>query len=247
MQAQTPKKAIRYFVIDDEDRVIQTLVKALNITRGFQFMGKANSGEEAIERLQHKPVDIILLDVEFGGRGDINGIETAEVLLDRFMKKPQNERPHIVLMTKHNDSSTKRAADKLEISLIGKSVNDEKLINYLELIYEDGARFSSSNPQAPPTPERTQGLNFVIQQRLDDEQIQIACLIREGLSSTQIQSELSLDDHVVENRKTAIFKALKPLMLNGKMNVAILSALMERSGLCSPLELNDIEQLLKGY
>ena len=161
------------------------------------------------------------------------------------MQRPIHQRPHIVLMTKHNDNNTKKAADKLDISLIGKSVSDEKLINYLSLIHEDGARISNSNPKAPPVPERTQGLNLVIQELLTAQQIKIATMTRDGYSATEIQAQLKLKRHVVENEKTRIFNTLRQLMANGRMNIAVLSAVMERSGLCEPLALNSWEQVFK--
>lgn len=252
-------KLIKIFIVDDEKMVVERLKEMLPSSEGFDYVGSADSGERAIEMLKNKPVDIVLMDQDFGVRGDLSGIQAGEKLCEIFFKYPKNKRPNLVFITKHNDYNITNAASQLKASLIGKSVERNRLIMYLKMIHEDGARIENPDPKGPPSPDRTQGLGIAIQQLLKDEDkneaegekkkkidlMAIAKKIRRGLTSPQIQKELGYSRDDVENGKRKIYRLLSPLLVSEEMNISVLSVLMERSGLCPPLQLNDINKVLK--
>ena len=80
------------FVIDDETLAVNRMATMLESIPGCRFIGCANSGIEAIEKVQHLNVDLILMDIHLS---DINGIKLAQQI--RTMPNP----PAIVIVTAH--------------------------------------------------------------------------------------------------------------------------------------------------
>ncbi len=63
-------------VVDDED-VMRDVLESLLIDEGYQ-VEMARTGEEGLDKFQHKPFDVVLLDVSMPG---IGGLRTLEELL----------------------------------------------------------------------------------------------------------------------------------------------------------------------
>lgn len=75
-------KKIRFFIVDDHDMIIDGLRKLLSDSPQLEFAGRANSGEQLLERLPqlHQRIDLILMDIEMPGgmNGHAATIEVKE-------------------------------------------------------------------------------------------------------------------------------------------------------------------------
>src|SRR5437762_8696200 len=69
----------RLLVVDDDPNVARTLVELL-AAHGYSAE-RAASGEEALDRLQHGGIDLVVLDVRLPG---MNGFEACERIRERF-------------------------------------------------------------------------------------------------------------------------------------------------------------------
>ncbi len=77
-------------IVDDEQEFLEVTLKRLE-RRGLKVTG-AESGEKALEILEHSPIDVVLLDVKMKG---MDGIETLRRIREM---KPSVE---VVLLTGH--------------------------------------------------------------------------------------------------------------------------------------------------
>jgi DNA-binding NarL/FixJ family response regulator len=68
---------VRVLAVDDQAIFLRALRQLIRATPGFEQVGEASSGEEAIERVGELRPDLILLDVRMPG---IDGVETARRL-----------------------------------------------------------------------------------------------------------------------------------------------------------------------
>ena len=82
----------KVMLVDDEKDFLETLCKRL--TKRKLDVISANSGQEAIEKIQEFPVDVVVLDVRMPG---MNGIETLKEI-KRI--KPSVE---VIMLTAHAD------------------------------------------------------------------------------------------------------------------------------------------------
>ncbi|MDZ7801033.1 MAG: response regulator transcription factor [Trueperaceae bacterium] len=71
------KKPLRLFVVDDHAIVRAGVCMLLDARDGFEVVGEADSGEEALRAAPELAPDVVVLDLSLPG---INGIETARRL-----------------------------------------------------------------------------------------------------------------------------------------------------------------------
>jgi len=71
---RTPK----VLVVDDEERFRTTLAKMLT-AQGLEVLTAAG-GEEALEKLQARPCDVVLLDIRMPGMGGIKALSAIKEL-----------------------------------------------------------------------------------------------------------------------------------------------------------------------
>lgn len=228
---------IKVFVVDDDNLTIDLLVQPFQESGFIDFVGRANSGEECLVILKNKPVDLILMDINMPG---IDGIETAEKLLARKTE----DAPKLIFLTVYGDFSYAQKAFDLKASLLGKNIGIEYLLSSIERAFA-GEIIINPNPKGIVKEDSDAKLKFVLNKLLNEEQRQIACMIRNGQTADQIAQTLAVKKDYVNNQKKEIYRKLKPL--HQEMNAAFLGALMERSGLCKPLALEDLDRLLPRF
>ncbi|MEO1257601.1 MAG: response regulator transcription factor [Bacteroidota bacterium] len=238
---------IKVLVVDDDNLTIDLLLKPFKESGFITFAGRANTGEKCIEMLEKKDnVDLILMDINMPGK---NGIKTAEEL--RKMKK--DKAPKIVFLTVHSDFSFAQKAFDMRASLLGKNIGIDYLLSTLKRVMM-GEIVINPNPNGIPLEDNNAKLKFILKKLLNTEQIKIACMVRDGKTTDEIVSELLKDlenktamelkkvKYHVDNQKKEIYKLLRPIKKN--INAASLGAIMERSGLCGPLEFEDLDEFL---
>lgn len=72
---------VKVFVVEDESIVSKDIQNSL-VKIGYEVVGSSATGEKAIEDIQNSSPDIILMDIML--KGEINGIETAEIVRNNF-------------------------------------------------------------------------------------------------------------------------------------------------------------------
>ena len=103
--------SVRVFVVDDTAHVRKMLVQMLELS-GFDVVGQASSGEEAIEAIQDVDPQVVVVDYKMPG---LDGIATA--------RRIKSHRPDqaIILYTAYLDGSLQDEAAAAGVSLcVGK-------------------------------------------------------------------------------------------------------------------------------
>ena len=74
-------KKIKIFITEDEFIVSQNLRNKLTLL-GYDVVGTASSGEEALEKIAANVPDLILMDIMLSGK--LDGIETAKIIKENY-------------------------------------------------------------------------------------------------------------------------------------------------------------------
>jgi CheY-like chemotaxis protein len=73
-------RAVRVLTVDDQAVFRRIADDVIAATQGFEAVGEAGGGDEALEAVQRLAPDLVLLDVRMPG---VDGIEVARRLVER--------------------------------------------------------------------------------------------------------------------------------------------------------------------
>lgn len=93
--------AVRILTVDDNSQFLKVLTGFLAKYSGLQVVGAAQSGYEALARIEQLRPDLVLIDLAMPG---LNGLETT-----RRIKK-QAATPRVLILTMHDDLEYQHAA-----------------------------------------------------------------------------------------------------------------------------------------
>lgn len=109
-----------------EDNLLLSIVEERMVKKlGFEVVGKAMSGEEALAKINKVRPEILIMDIQLAGT--LDGIETVQQI-----RKDKNDIP-VVFLSGNNDSNLLEKAKKLNcIDFLIKPVTASILLEPLE-------------------------------------------------------------------------------------------------------------------
>ncbi|MGZ7096698.1 MAG: response regulator [Methanobacterium sp.] len=114
---------IKILVVEDENLIALDLGYTLE-ELGFNFIGAACEGKEAIKKAKELKPDLILMDIKLNG--EMDGIETAEEI-NSLLGIP------IIYLSANNDSDTrKKIKSTNNFGLLSKPVDNLELKSTIE-------------------------------------------------------------------------------------------------------------------
>jgi putative two-component system response regulator len=126
--------AIRIMVVDDEPPIREVFRMALEHT-GY-FCEVAENGNDALEKLKHSPIDVVITDIQMPG---INGIELVKLIRERYDTD-------VIVMTGHVEDFTYDTIIELGArDFIHKPVRLTELLVRLKRVLNERALLSERN------------------------------------------------------------------------------------------------------
>ena len=119
--------AVRVLVVDDQVPFRRAATAVCAMTAGFEVVGEAESGEEAVEIAAQTHPDVVLMDINLPG---INGIEACRQIL------ATQDAIVILLSTYSRDDLPSDAQDSGALAYVHK---EELTPNVLEDLWRDRA------------------------------------------------------------------------------------------------------------
>ncbi len=117
---------IRTLIVDDEPLAREGLRMLVEPDSGFQIIGEAGNGEEAIELIRREKPDLVFLDIQMPG---LSGFDVLKALSDETL-------PMIVFVTAY-DSYAIRAFEVHAVDYVLKPVDPARLQTTLDRIKSD--------------------------------------------------------------------------------------------------------------
>lgn len=142
----------RILIVEDEAVTSVMLEKTLK-ELGYEVVGSAFDGKEAIELAKEKHPDLILMDIRI--QGDMDGIETAQQIYQQL------NIPSIYL-TAHSDQETiKRAVESGPFGYLIKPFKERELYSNIEMVAHKHKLYRTTTARSEPEepivpPERKQ-------------------------------------------------------------------------------------------
>ena len=193
---------IQVMICDDQEVVCQGLNAILSTADNLQVSGIANNGQEALELLEKKSADVVLMDLKMPV---MNGIHATREIKEKY---PQVR--VLILTTYDADAWLFDAIRNGADGYLLKDTSREMLIQAIEEIAEGktpvdskvaGRLFSQLSTHALPG-DSTIGKNLVERER------EILKLIAQGMTNAEIAHSLFLSEGTVRNYVSAILEKL---------------------------------------
>jgi DNA-binding NarL/FixJ family response regulator len=113
-------------LVADDNSAIRFLIRSLIEHAGFQVVGEAENGIQALERAKRFHPDLILLDLSMPS---VNGAEAASVLKQLMPQVP------IVLFTLHEEKAGRALAMRIGVDLfLGKDAGLAHLVEAMRVL-----------------------------------------------------------------------------------------------------------------
>ncbi|MBN1581401.1 MAG: response regulator [Anaerolineae bacterium] len=124
---ESSAKASRRILVVEDARLVAVRLERTLIELGYDVVDAVASGEEALQAVSERRPDLILMDVHLAG--DIDGVETAAQIRDRFGL------PVIYLTVDASDAALQRAKLTAPYSYLIKPVQDRELHAAIEMAF----------------------------------------------------------------------------------------------------------------
>jgi two-component system nitrate/nitrite response regulator NarL len=190
--------AIKIVLADNHRLFIDGLRNLLSDEADMEILDFAFDGKELLNLLKLVHPDLILLDINMPG---LDGFETSKRIKASF--------PHIriILLTSYdNELFFKKAKDIGVNGYLLKDCSKEELLDCIRIVYSnENIFFLQDDPKKQTSNEIDR--NFVNQFRITEREIEIAELLKEGLTNYQVADRLNISVHTVEtHRKNVMHK-----------------------------------------
>jgi DNA-binding NarL/FixJ family response regulator len=190
---------IRLMLADDHRMLREGLRRSMT-EEGFQVVGEAGDGEEAVRLAAELQPDVILMDVSMP---DVDGVEATRRIRDII---PETR---VIMLTMHPDPDVVAAA--LRAGAAGYLVTDcstEEIAEAVRLAASDDAAMSadvaaSMLDEVRRLPEEADEDRIVTKR--EEEVLQ---LIADGCSTTEVAEQLFISQKTVKNHLASIYQKL---------------------------------------
>lgn len=218
----------RVLVVDDQFLIRAGLIGLLNAAPGFEVVGGAEDGEEAVRLAARTRPDVILMDIRMPG---MNGIEATK----RIIADAADPAPRVLVLTTFDlDEYVYEALRAGASGFLLKDSGPERLLaavaavgggdavfapSVTRRLIEAFARHGGSTSRAQPPPDLD---------ALTSREAEVLKLTARGLSNSEIADRLSISEATV---KTHLNRVLTKLDLNSRAQAVVIAY---ETGLVSP-------------
>jgi DNA-binding NarL/FixJ family response regulator len=185
---------IKVLLADDHQIVLDGLKVLLQEESHIDLVGEANTGKQALQIMETKPVDIAVLDVEMP---EMDGIDTSIAIQNQF---PNTK---ILILTMYNDQAFIRKLIEIGASgYILKNKGKEELVEAINDISEGKTYFGRE-----VTNTLISGIQTIVKNKpekdvpLTKREVDVIKLIADGKSTPQIADELFIAHSTVETHR----------------------------------------------
>ena len=199
---------ITVFNADDHPILKKGVTDLVLQTEGLKWIGSADNGKEALEKIRTLKPDVAILDIEMPNH---SGLEVVKILSE------ENLKTKFILLTLFKDESFFQNA--LDIGVSGyllKESSEKEIIDCIHSVYSGRPYVNPSLTHLLYTKKRKEDSPI---QKLSDHERNILKLIALKKTSAEIADMLFISPKTVANHRNNISKKLQ---LDGKQNALLL-------------------------
>lgn len=191
----------KILVVDDHDLVRMGIVRMLADIEGYQVVGDARSGEEAVIKARALLPDVVLMDVKMPGMG---GLEATKKLLSA------NSAIKIIAVTACDDDMyPTRLMQAGAVGYVTKGAEFSEIVNAINKVIRGDLYMSNSIAQQLALKNFSGSANQATPfEKLSQRELQTAMLIANGQKVMDIANTFCVSPKTVNSYRYRIFEKL---------------------------------------
>ncbi len=208
---------IRLALVEDVQMVRSGIVKILAELPGCEFVFDAVNGQDFLDQLATKPIDVVLLDIEMPV---LNGIKTLEIL------KKQESKVKVIMLTMHKDLDIAfEVLSKGADAYLLKESSNREMLEAISTVYADGKYSNHFMNEAI--------INSIATERkvktrmkhldLDERDLKIIRMICDGVKGQDIANAVFTSKKNLDLLRTNIMKKFNVKSANELIRLSIIN------------------------
>ncbi len=191
---------IRVAIVDDQRLFVDGLVRILDIQPDIEVVGRAHTGEEAVELCMREGPDVVLMDLSMPGMGGISATREILSLLPRTQ---------VLVLTVHTDDANLFQAIKAGAQgYILKDCTPEDLASAINAVHAGNTIMSPDIAKKTITTFEGIRSNSELTPSLTERELEVIEALAQGKSNKEIARDLGISEKTVRNHATNIYKKL---------------------------------------
>ncbi|UAA37291.1 UvrY/SirA/GacA family response regulator transcription factor [Paraneptunicella aestuarii] len=190
---------VKLLLVDDHDLVRTGIRRILDDVEGFNVIGEAQTGEEAVKMCRKSPPDVVLMDMSMPGIGGLEATKQVlricpDVRVIALSVHKENPFPSMVMQMGAFGYLTKEADPQEMIRAIEKVAKGQKYITP-EIAQQMALAKFDSNDEDPL-------------KQLSERELQIMLMLTKGVKVPDIASQLNISTKTVNTHRYRMFEKL---------------------------------------
>jgi DNA-binding NarL/FixJ family response regulator len=194
----TPPPAVRLLLADDHRMVRQSMRRSME-DAGFDVVGEASDGQEAVRLAAELAPDVVLMDVSMPV---LDGVEaTRQVRAAGGAGAPQ-----VVMLTMHADADVVRRA--LQAGAVGYLTKDCSIDEVVDAVQLAASGDGALSPGLAAALLREAVAQPAAETNVSAREIEVLQLIAEGAAPPEVAERLFISVKTVKNHLSSIYEKL---------------------------------------
>jgi NarL family two-component system response regulator LiaR len=191
---------IKVAIVDDQRLFVDGLARILGIQPDVEVVGRAHTGEEAVEMCLRAEPDVVLMDLSMPGMGGISA--TRKIL-------GLHPRTQVLVLTVHTDDANLFQAIKAGAQgYILKDCTPEDLTSAIRSVHAGDTITSPDIAKKMITTFEGIRANTELTPSLTERELEVVQALAQGKSNKEIARDLDISEKTVRNHASNIYRKL---------------------------------------
>lgn len=208
----------RVLLVDDHQIVLDGLKRIITDSNAFEVMGNVNSGHQALQLLQHMPVDLLLTDLDMP---EMHGSD--------LVKRVKESYPEIkvIVLSMHTDPVLVKELVSIGADgFLVKTTSEEEIILALKKVAQ-GQQYYSTDITTSLMNQTSHVSDIQKKFQLTQRELEILQLVADGFSTKEIGEQLFISIRTVDSHRLSIMKKLDVKNIAELVRFAFKNALID--------------------
>jgi DNA-binding NarL/FixJ family response regulator len=216
-------KTLRILIADDHDLMRRGVKALLQSHAGWEIVGEAHTGREAVSKAEELKPDVVILDISMP---DLNGVDAA-----KRIRKASPETEVLILSVHYSDQLIRDILEAGVRGYIVKSDSDRDLVIAVETLANHKPFFTPRATEVMLTNfnegKTKADLPETMRDRLTSREREIVQLLAEGKSSKEVASSLNISVKTAETHRANIMRKLQLHTVSELVRYAVRNQIIE--------------------